>query len=36
VFVQTAANATAQAGDTTLARERDAFWRGVMRYYEKK
>ena len=33
VIVMTAANATAQAGDTTLARERDAFWRGVMRYY---
>jgi CubicO group peptidase (beta-lactamase class C family) len=36
VIVQTAANATAQAGDTTLARERDAFWRGVMRYYAKQ
>ena len=35
VIVQTAANATAQAGDTSLARERDAFWRGVMRYYAK-
>jgi CubicO group peptidase (beta-lactamase class C family) len=33
VVVQTAANETAQAGDTSLARERDAFWRGVMRYY---
>jgi CubicO group peptidase (beta-lactamase class C family) len=36
VIVQTAANATAEAGDTTLARERDAFWRGVMRYYAKQ
>jgi len=33
VVVMTAANATAQAGDTTLARDRDAFWRGVLRYY---
>jgi CubicO group peptidase (beta-lactamase class C family) len=35
VIVQTAANATAQAGDTSLARERDAFWRGIMRHYAK-
>lgn len=35
VIVQTAANATAEAGNTSLARERDAFWRGVMRYYAK-
>jgi CubicO group peptidase (beta-lactamase class C family) len=35
VIVQTAANATAQAGDTTLGREREAFWRGVLRYYAK-
>jgi hypothetical protein len=34
VIVQTAANATAEAADTSLARERDAFWRGVMRFYE--
>ncbi|SDC20773.1 CubicO group peptidase, beta-lactamase class C family [Cupriavidus sp. YR651] len=33
VMVQTAANATAKAGQTTLAREADAFWRGVVRYY---
>jgi CubicO group peptidase (beta-lactamase class C family) len=33
VIVQTGANATAQAGDSTLGRERDAFWRGVMGYY---
>jgi hypothetical protein len=36
VIVQTAANATAEAGGTSLGRERDAFWRGVLRYYEKK
>jgi CubicO group peptidase (beta-lactamase class C family) len=35
VIVQTAANATAEAGETSLARDRDAFWRGVMRYYAK-
>ena len=34
VIVQTGANATAEAADTSLARERDAFWRGVMRFYE--
>lgn len=33
VIVQVGANATAEAGRTTLARERDAFWRGVVRYY---
>ncbi len=33
VIVQTAANATEDAGDTSLARERTAFWRGVMGYY---
>ncbi|MFO1424950.1 MAG: serine hydrolase [Candidatus Competibacteraceae bacterium] len=33
VIVQTAANATAEAGGTSLGRERDAFWRGVVRYY---
>jgi len=31
--VQTAANATAEAGDNSLAREREAFWRGVMKFY---
>jgi CubicO group peptidase (beta-lactamase class C family) len=36
VIVQTGANATAEAGGTSLGRERDAFWRGVMRYYDKK
>jgi len=36
VIVQTAANATAEAGGTTLGRERDAFWRGVLRYYASK
>jgi len=35
VIVQTAANAKAQAGDTTLASERNAFWRGVLKYYAK-
>ena len=35
VMVQTAANATAQAGDTTLAGDRLALWRGVVRYYGK-
>ena len=33
VMVQTAANATAKAGGTTLGREADAFWRGVVRQY---
>ena len=33
VMVQTAANATAKAGGTTLGRDADAFWRGVVRQY---
>lgn len=33
VMVQTAANATAKAGKTSLAREADAFWRGIVRHY---
>ncbi|MDL2356267.1 MAG: serine hydrolase [Pseudomonadota bacterium] len=33
VMVQTAANATAKAGGTTLGRDVDAFWRGVVRQY---
>lgn len=33
VMVQTAANATAKAGDTTLGKDADAFWRGVVRRY---
>lgn len=33
VMVQTAAGATARAGETSLAREADAFWRGVVRQY---
>lgn len=33
VMVQTAANATARAGATTLGRDADAFWRGVVRQY---
>jgi CubicO group peptidase (beta-lactamase class C family) len=36
VVVQTAANSTAEAGDTSLARERDAFWRGIVHYYGGK
>ena len=34
-IVQVGANATAQAGDTSLNRERSAFWYGVQRYYTK-
>jgi CubicO group peptidase (beta-lactamase class C family) len=33
VMVQTAANATAKAGQTTLGKDADAFWRGVVRHY---
>lgn len=33
VMVQTTANATAMADGTSLARERDAFWRGLVRHY---
>ena len=33
VMVQTAANATAKTGKTSLSREADAFWRGVVRQY---
>jgi CubicO group peptidase (beta-lactamase class C family) len=33
VMVQTAANATAKSGKTSLAREADALWRGVVRHY---
>jgi CubicO group peptidase (beta-lactamase class C family) len=36
VIVQTGANATAEASDSSLAHERDAFWRGIVRYYESK
>jgi CubicO group peptidase (beta-lactamase class C family) len=36
VIVQTGANTTPEAGDSSLGRERDAFWRGVMRYYDGK
>jgi CubicO group peptidase (beta-lactamase class C family) len=35
VIVQTGANATEEAGHTSLGRERDALWRGVIRYYDK-
>jgi CubicO group peptidase (beta-lactamase class C family) len=33
VVVQTGANATAEAGKNSLGRDRDAFWRGVVRFY---
>lgn len=33
VMVQVAANATAKSGETTLGRDADAFWRGVVRQY---
>ncbi len=33
VVVQTAANATAKSSNTSLAREADAFWRGIVRHY---
>jgi len=33
VIVQTGVNATAQAGATSLSRERSAFWRGVVAHY---
>jgi CubicO group peptidase (beta-lactamase class C family) len=35
VVVQTGANATAEAGHTTLGADRDAFWRGVVRFWGK-
>lgn len=35
VMVQTAANATARAGGTSLGREADAFWRGLVAHYGK-
>lgn len=36
VMVQTGVNATADAGDTSLAAERLAFWRGVIAHYQHK
>lgn len=33
VMVQTAANASARAGQTSLGREADALWRGLVRHY---
>jgi CubicO group peptidase (beta-lactamase class C family) len=33
VMVQMTANATAKAGETTLGRNADAFWRGVVNHY---
>ena len=35
VIVQTGANATAEAGKSTLGADRDNFWRGVVRFYGK-
>jgi CubicO group peptidase (beta-lactamase class C family) len=35
VMVQTGANATAEAGNTSLGADRDEFWRGVVRFYGK-
>ena len=32
-MVQTSANATPKSGDTSLGKESDAFWRGVVRHY---
>jgi CubicO group peptidase (beta-lactamase class C family) len=34
VIVQTAANQTPEAGDSSLGRERESFWRGILRYYD--
>jgi CubicO group peptidase (beta-lactamase class C family) len=34
VIVQTGANATPEAGDSSLGRERESFWRGVLRFYD--
>ena len=36
VVVQTAANATAQAGANSLGREREAFWRGVIAFHDPR
>jgi CubicO group peptidase (beta-lactamase class C family) len=33
MMVQTTANATAKAGETTLGKNADAFWRGVVEHY---
>jgi CubicO group peptidase (beta-lactamase class C family) len=35
VMVQTGANATAEAGQTSLGKDRDEFWRGAVRHYGK-
>jgi CubicO group peptidase (beta-lactamase class C family) len=35
IMVATGANATAEADQTTLFRDRDAFWRGVVAFYGK-
>jgi CubicO group peptidase (beta-lactamase class C family) len=36
VIVQTAANATAEAGQTSLGRDRQAFWNGIVDFYGKR
>jgi CubicO group peptidase (beta-lactamase class C family) len=36
VIVQTGANATAEASGTSLAREREAFWRGIINYHGQR
>ena len=33
VMVHTAANSTAKSGQTSMAREADALWRGLVRHY---
>jgi CubicO group peptidase (beta-lactamase class C family) len=35
VIVQTAANATAEAGQNSLGADRQAFWKGVVGFYGK-
>jgi hypothetical protein len=35
VMVQTGANATAEAGQTSLFADRDAFWRGAVEHFGK-
>jgi CubicO group peptidase (beta-lactamase class C family) len=35
VVVQTGANATAEAGKTSLGADRQAFWNGVVSFYGK-
>jgi CubicO group peptidase (beta-lactamase class C family) len=35
VMLQTGANATAEAGKSSLGADRDEFWRGLVRFYGK-